>query len=674
MFQRIEVRGEVLNDFDRSSSLEWIEVNGLGGYASSTLSGANTRRYHGLLVASLNPPLERRLLLAKLEEKVIVGGEVYELGCNRYPGVIYPSGHKFLKLFALNPFPRYLYSVGGALIEKEIFAVHGFNRTVVTYRLISSPGEVTLEVRPMIAGRDFHHLMRENLRFNAYIRSVPGGIMMMPYDEGSKVYIVSRGSWFRRSGCWYRNFEYHQEMLRGLDFREDLFSPGYFTATLNQGDELFIIASTDYPEQFDPEEARSKELERRGKLLGEEKLFESIDQIDPTLVESLLRPLLLAADTFLVRRSDGSIGLIAGYHWFSEWGRDAMIALPGLTLATGRFDLAADLIRSYVKFMERGLIPNSFLEDGRPIYNSADATLWLFNAVYLYYKLTGDLGLVSEVYPRLKESVEWHIRGTRFNIHVDPDDQLLVQGEPGVQLTWMDAKVGDWVVTPRHGKAVEINALWYNALKVMAELAKALKKRWDRRKFKMMAKRAGRSFMRRFWNREMNCLYDCINGDRGGTSIRPNQVIALALPFTPVPVEVGKAVLDLVERELLTPYGLRSLSPSDPSYKGRYQGDQMERDGAYHQGTVWAWLMGQFISAYIRYHRGEPDLREKVLGFLKGFQNHIREAGVGTISEIFDGDPPHHPRGCISQAWSVSEILRVLIWDLPRCVETGGRN
>lgn len=671
MFQGIEINAEELQDFDRSSRLEWIEANGLGGYASSTASGANTRRYHGLLVAALDPPLNRRVLLSKLEERLIVNGETYELGCNQYPGVIYPSGHRLLVRFTLDPFPRYIYSAGGALLEKEIFAAHGRNLTVISYRLISSPGWVKLETRPMIAGRDFHALMRENVRFNAYVHHVPGGIMMIPYDEGSRIYLTATGGWFVRSGYWYRNFEYHQEMVRGFDFREDLFSPGYFSFDMEAGDRVFIVASRDPPEGFDPEEAREREVERRQGLIDRE-LIGRVEAIDPGL-GPLLRSLLLAADSFIVRRKDGSTGVIAGYHWFSEWGRDAMISLPGLAMATNRLKIAADVLRGYIRMLDRGLIPNCLLEGGGAIYNSADATLWAFNAVYLYYRSTGNLGLVRELYPKMKESIDWHLRGTRFNIHVDPSDMLLVQGEPGLQLTWMDAKVGDWVVTPRHGKAVEINALWFNALKVMSELAGALGLKGERRRFESMAALVGESFMRRFWNGERGCLYDCVGGGRADGSMRPNQVIALSLPFTPVPKEAGISILKAVERELLTPYGLRTLSPSDPRYRGRYKGDQIERDSAYHQGTVWPWLMGQFISAYIKYRGDEPGALERVLAMLEGFKGHIKETGLGTISEIFDGDPPHHPRGCISQAWSVAEILRAILWELPKCAGESGR-
>jgi predicted glycogen debranching enzyme len=669
MFQRITLGEEVVQDFELSSRLEWIEANGLGGYASSTASGANTRRYHGLLVAAAKRPFDRRVLLSKLEEKLSVGGETYELGCNQYPGVIYPSGHRLLHSFHLNPFPTYRYSAGGALLEKEIFAVHGMNRTVITYRLISAPSEVELEIRPMIAARNFHHLHRENLSFNAYVHPAPNGIMMMPYDEESKLYLIAEGGWFRKAGYWYRNFEYMQEMLRGLDFREDLFSPGYFCVKLRQGDEFSIVASTDLPDRFDPRAARGEEIKRRRGIVENRFIAEKVERLGEFLSVDFICSLLLISDSFLIRKPSGKGGLIAGYHWFSEWERDTMVSLPGLTLVTGRFHEAAGLIRECLSYLNKGLIPNTILEGSDdPIYNSADATLWLFNATYLYLRYTGDLGLIREIYPKLWESLEWHIKGTRYNIHVDPEDGLLVQGEPGVQLTWMDAKVGDWVVTPRHGKAVEINGLWYNALMSMACFAQALDKEADRTRYLEMAEKVERNFMRRFWNGERRCLFDCVNEERADDSVRPNQVIVMGLPFTPVPREAARAALEVVERELLTPYGLRSLSPQNPSYRGRYQGDQISRDGAYHQGTVWAWLLGPFISSYARYHRGEPGYRERLLSFLEALPDHIFRAGLGTISEIFDGDPPHHPRGCISQAWSIAEVLRVLFEEVAPCV------
>ncbi|MCD6506346.1 amylo-alpha-1,6-glucosidase [Candidatus Poribacteria bacterium] len=670
VFQGINLSGKTVRDFEISSRLEWLEANGLGGYASSTVSGANTRRYHGLLVATLPHSSERRVLLSKFEEKLTVQGDLYELGCNQYPGVIYPSGHRLLESFRIDPFPTYRYSAGGVLLEKEIFAVRGANRTVITYRLISAPSEVEIEIRPMIAGRNFHHLHRENLSFNAYVHSVPDGIMMVPYDEGSRIYLVARGAWFRKAGYWYRNFEYVREMLRGLDFREDLFSPGYFLAKLRQGDEISIVASTDYPEGFDPAKARDEEIDRRRGIIENPLLAEKIERLEEIFPSSFIRSLLLASDTFLIERSAGCKGLIAGYHWFSEWGRDSMISLPGLLLALGRFQEAAELIRGWVGHMSKGLIPNFIPEDGNdPVYNSADATFWLFNAVYLYMSRTGDLELIREIYPILRESIEWHVKGTRYNIHVDPGDGLLVQGEPGVQLTWMDAKVGDWVVTPRYGKAVEINGLWYNALMATSYFAEQLKEETDRRRYREMAERVKGNFMRRFWNGERRCLFDCINEDKVDDSIRPNQVIAMSLPFTPVPLEAACAALEVVERELLTPYGLRTLSPQNSSYRERYQGDQISRDGAYHQGTVWPWLLGPFISAYARCHRHEKGLIERIIRFLEALPDHILQAGVGTISEIFDGDPPHHPRGCISQAWSVAEVLRVLIEEVAACAQ-----
>lgn len=668
MFQGISLGGKTARDFEISSRLEWLEANGLGGYASSTVSGANTRRYHGLLVAPLPHTLERRVLLSKFEERLFVEGDLYELGCNQYPGVIYPSGHRLLESFRLDPFPTYRYRVGGVLLEKEIFAVHGANRTVITYRLISAPSEVEIEIRPMIAGRNFHHLHRENLSFNAYVHAVPGGIMMIPYDEWSRIYLVTEGGWFRKAGYWYRNFEYVQEMLRGLDFREDLFSPGYFLARLRQGDEISIVASTDYPEGFDPARAREEEIRRRRGIVENPLLAERIEKLGEILPLSFIRSLLLTSDAFLIAGQSGCRGLIAGYHWFSEWGRDSMVSLPGLLLTPGRFQEAAEVIRRWIGYMSRGLIPNFIPDDGGdPVYNSADATLWLFNAAYLHLIRSGDLDLIREIYPALRESVEWHLRGTRYNIHVDPDDGLLVQGEPGMQLTWMDAKVGDWVITPRHGKAVEINGLWYNALMAMSHFAGRLGEEDDRRRYLRMAERVRGSFTRRFWNGERGCLFDCINGDKADDSIRPNQVIAMALPFSPLSAEAARSALKVVEEELFTPYGLRTLSPQNSSYRGRYQGNRINRDGAYHQGTAWPWLLGPFVSAYARYHRGEEGLKERMIRFFEGLPDHILHAGLGTISEIFDGDPPHHPRGCISQAWSVAEVLRALIEEVAPC-------
>lgn len=662
MFQKISLGKNTTRDFDLSSKLEWLEVNGLGGYASSTVSGANTRKYHGLLVAAVKEQLDRKVLLSKLEGKLSVGDESYELGCNQYPGVVYPSGYQLLDSFCLDPFPTYRYSAGRVVLEKELFAVHGANRTVINYRLISAPSEVELEIRPLVCERNFHEVHRRNMNFDPHVYSVLGGIMMMPYDEDSKLYLVASGGDFQKEGYWYKNFEYLQEMSRGLDFREDLFSPGFFIVKLQQGDEFSIVASTDYPHYFDPSMAREEEIRRRRGTVENSFVAEKAEKLAAPFSNDFIRSLLLASDSFLLRKSSKSYGLIAGYHWFSEWGRDTMISLPGLTLVTGRFNEAAELIKTWLSYMDGGLIPNAILENGSDsIYNSVDAALWMFNAVYLYLKYTNDLELIREIYPKLREVLKCYTEGTRYNIYVDAEDGLLMQGEPSVQLTWMDAKVGDWVVTPRHGKAVEINGLWYNALMVMAKFAQIIDERADRAKYFKMAKKVERNFMHTFWNKESQCLFDCISEKKADASIRPNQAIAIGLPFSPLPREAACVVLEVVERELLTPYGLRTLSPKDTSYSGIYQGDQFSRDGAYHQGTVWPWLLGPFISAYSRCHKDEPGYREKILSFLDAFPDHIHSACLGTISEIFDGDHPHHAKGCISQAWSVAEVLRVLL-------------
>jgi len=345
-----------------------------------------------------------------------------------------------------------------------------------------------------------------------------------------------------------------------------------------------------------------------------------------------------------------------------------MLSLPGLLLVNGKFKEASKLIKTWLNYMNEGLIPNATFDDANDfVYNSVDATLWLFNAIYLYFRYTEDLNFIKEIYPKLQESIQCYIEGTKHNIHVDKKDFLLIQGEPGVQLTWMDAKVNDWVVTPRHGKAVEINGLWYNALMIMAEFAQELDKKDDSKKYRNYAKKVEQNFMDRFWNNEKNCLIDCINENRIDTSIRPNQVVVLSLPFNPVPEGNSRAVLKVVKEKLLTPYGLRTLSPEESDYKNIYEGDPMSRDSAYHQGTVWAWLLGPFISAYAKYFRHQPEFREEILSFLDAFPDHMFCAGLGTISEIFDGDSPHLPKGAISQAWSVAEILRVLFEDVLEC-------
>jgi predicted glycogen debranching enzyme len=650
---------DVCGDFAQATAREWLETNGVGGYASSTAAGANTRRYHGLLVAALRPPTHRTVLLSKLEETVALAEEEYDLSCNQYPGVIHPQGHRHLTEFRLDPFPTWVYAVGGAAgakIEKIVAMCRGRNAVLIRYRLVEAPGTVGLIVRPMVNCRDYHHLMRENAQFDT-TPSLSGArdvVRMQPYPGAPPLSLSFPGAYFERWGDWYRSFEYPREAERGLDFREDLYSPGFFSRELDPGQTCWLVAAVEPTAQMDPGAELDAERARRAALV-------------PGEVTEGLGTLAAAADAFLVSHrpdaareahaEDPPDGIVAGYHWFEEWGRDAMISLPGLTLATGRHDVARAVLRAFASHCDQGLIPNRIPDvGGRPEYNTADATLLMFWAVHKYLEYTEDRGLVEELASTLREVVEWHVRGTRHGIGV-ADDGLLRAGEPGTQLTWMDAKVGDWVVTPRHGKPVEVNALWHHALRFLEELH-----------IPHAGPPAGavaEEFARRFWNTQTGHLNDVVDGDAPEDgSLRPNQIFAVSLPYPMLDEARARAVVDAVRRDLLTPYGLRTLSPHDPRYRGRYQGDQRQRDGAYHQGTVWAWLLGPFITAYCRTAADRAAARREARGWLDPFWRHLSEAGLGTVSEIFDGDPPHQARGCVAQAWSVAEILRAAREDL----------
>jgi len=439
------------------------------------------------------------------------------------------------------------------------------------------------------------------------------------------------------------------ERYRGLDFQEDLLSPFEVHAELEPGQELALVYSTQDRSDLDARAAFEAEAARRAEVVA---AFEDA----PEVVQQLVR----AADQFVVRRGTDHRTIVAGYHWFGDWGRDAMIALPGVCLATGKTDEARQIIETFLRHRQEGLIPNRFPDGSEPpSYNTADATLWLFQAVRRYLYATADWDYAAEtLYPALVDILEWHLRGTRNAIGVT-EDGLLTAGTAETQLTWMDAKVDDWVVTPRHGKAVELNALWYNALRVTEYIAKKLGNRQDARRWSEVAARAKAAFVPTFWSDVLGYLYDCVSENGPDRSLRPNQIFAVALPYELLSKQQSAAVLDVVTQHLLTPYGLRTLSRDDPRYEGMYGGDQRARDGAYHQGTVWPWLLGPYFNAYFAVHGRNRETKAWAREFLKPLGEHLAHAGLGSVSEIFDGDPPHHPRGCIAQAWSVGELLRV---------------
>ena len=654
----IHFEQETCGNLDAALRREWLETNGTGGFASSTIIGLNTRRYHGLLVAATKPPVGRHVLLSKLEETLVIDGQKFDLSTNRYQGLIHPQGFRYLTQFRLDPFPVFTYEIEGIEIEKSVFMIYGENSTVIHYELKRNKHperarKSRLEVRPLIAFRDYHGTTHQNDAINPAVEERSGLATVTPYPGLPSLHLAHDAAELQETGDWYRNFEYDAERERGLDFSEDLFNPLTLSFELWLRGEASIIASTEPRDAAKVVEYWQAEIKRRRKT-----------QLSCLAEEDFVQTLAAAADQYIVSRDEQKT-IIAGYHWFSDWGRDTMIALPGLTLTTGKHDVARSILRTFAKHVDQGMVPNRFPDAGEtPEYNSVDATFWFFEASRSYLAYTGDLEFVrDELYPVFEDIVSWHVRGTRYGIKVDADG-LLASGEQGVQLTWMDAKVGDWVVTPRRGKPVEIQALWFNALCIMEELARRVGDESGQKHYCNMAKVASGGFNQLFWNESTGCLYDVINGESSDASIRPNQIFAVSLPHSMLSPERAKSVVDRVQKHLLTPYGMRSLAPTDPQYRGRYTCGQVERDGAYHQGTVWPWLMGPFITAYIKVNGGGTAARRQANEWLSPLKDHLTDAGLGHISEIFDGDQPHHPRGCIAQAWSVGEILRVYVEDV----------
>jgi predicted glycogen debranching enzyme len=638
-------------------SREWLVTNGLGGFACGTLAQANTRRYHGLLVASLRPPVQRVLMVAKLEVLVHYRGDSYALSCNEFAdGTITPRGFELLQSYQDDAgAPLWNYACADALLEQRVWMAQGRNTTYLSLCLREAGGAMELELRPLCTYRDYH--AHTHGGWPLAVESEERGCRVTAFAGAHSYRVLTDRGDFTSEPDWYWNFHHRSEAERGLDTQEDLFRPGAFRVRLEPGEQVTFIATAEADFET-PAVALEREQKRRHAVL----------RSVPAAAPRWVRRLTLAADQFIVRRSNAQgelqgTSVIAGYPWFSDWGRDTMIALPGLALATGRHADAAAILRTFASHVSEGMLPNRFPDGGEaPEYNTVDATLWMFHAVSAYLDATADRALLRDLYPTLREIIEWHQRGTRYGIRVDARDGLLFAGEAGVQLTWMDAKVGDWVVTPRIGKAVEINALWHFALSHMARWARSLNDRRAATGYAAAAGQAATSFAASFWYQAGGYLYDVVDGPEGladggrrvDPSVRPNQIFAVSLDAELLDPVRARAVVDVCARELLTPVGLRSLSPRDPRYAPHYLGDPRARDGAYHQGTVWSWLLGPFALAHHRVYGNA----QHALALLEGLVSHLDEGCSGTISEIMDGSAPHAPRGCFAQAWSVSEALR----------------
>jgi predicted glycogen debranching enzyme len=644
---------------------EWLVTNGLGGYASGTVSEASTRRYHGLLIAAEPPPLGRILTLVDVVETLrLPNGRTVRLGGEEHPERLELHGARYLKSFTLEwGLPSWLYSIDGVLLEMRLALLWGHNITVLQYRLPAG-GDVELELRPVVRLRS-HELQVDAPLEPGYAQIVDAHGLRVTGVEGFpdlRMRVSGEELAYTESVAVLPEFLYRVEASRGYASVGDTWSPGFWSTRLREGAEVALIASTaawdDIPSPEAAPELFDLEMDRRRHL---------VQIAHPAARSGPAAELVLAADQFLIQpvrahRSEGphERSVIAGYHWFTDWGRDTMIALEGLTLLTGREDEARAILRTFATYTKDGLIPNHFPEgedDG--VYHTADATLWFFHALDRYLAWTGDRDTLRALLPTLRVVVGSHLHGTRFNIGVDPHDGLLRQGADGYALTWMDAKVEEWVVTPRRGKAVEINALWYNALRLM--------ERWENEdgeaergaELGALAAQTRESFNRRFWIEGEGYLYDVVDGEEGDdASFRPNQILAVSLPNAVLDEPRWKPVVEAVAARLLTPVGVRSLAPGHPDYRPTYLGNLWERDSAYHQGTVWTWLIGPFIDAWLRVNPGSEG---RARGFLTGLLAHLDDFCVGSVAEIFDAEEPHRPRGCVAQAWSVSELLRGLV-------------
>lgn len=685
---------EICGHLNIAESREWLVTNGLGGYASGTVANLLTRRYHGLLIAPLKPPLGRTLLLTKLDETAGYNDKYYPLYCNRWAnGTEEPRGYKQIESFYLEgTIPVWRFAFADVLLEKRIWMQQGENITYIHYHFLRGSQQLSLAIKAFINHRDHHHntyakdwqstteCAKEGICVRAFPQATPLYLLTNPHAD-DKVLVSTPAN------DWYYGFNLAVEKYRGQQAYEDHLHAATLHAKIDPGQCLTIVASTKENPNVNGEKAWESRRAYEQQILEQSPIAQTSQPAEtenpvtrfwqafittssqstpeaPKPTPDWVNQLVLAANQFIVDRKspkapDGKT-IIAGYHWFGDWGRDTMISLPGLTLSTGRYDVARSILLTYAQHVDQGMLPNRFSDSGaEPDYNTVDATLWYFEAIRAYHEATGDDKLLVELFPVLAEIIDYYRRGTRYNIQLDTEDGLIYAGEEGTQITWMDAKVGDWVVTPRIGKPIEISILWYHALQIMDKFAQLLRK--DNLDYQRLARLTAKGFSR-FWHQEAGYCYDVLDTPDGNdASLRPNQIFALSLPpmgkysypplLTP---NQQKQVVDICGQTLLTSYGLRSLASDDPQYQGIYGGDIYKRDGAYHQGTVWGWLIGSYALGHLRVYNNPTQAEE----LLAPMANHLTAHGVGSLSEIFDGDAPIQPRGCIAQAWTVAEVLR----------------
>jgi len=621
----------ICKDFAKASHLEWLETNHTGAFAMGTVSGVNTRRYHGLLIASLNPPADRYSVFPRVEETVDVDSKQFALAAVQYPGTVSPAGYEFLEEFSTVPCSTWRYRCDTLSVNKTVRLIDGEQSVVISY---SASSACNLKIRLFVSFRDYHSLMRENSSLNAQVASEPGHLKLQPYSSLPPLHFHHDAAVFEPDGIWFRNHEYLRELERGMDYREDLYSPGVLQFGLKPDQQVHLVATL---ENKVPDVSRAQKA-------------------------PLTNPLTRALDQFRVMRSDKRPTLIAGYPWFTDWSRDILISLPAL-LASG---FEASQTKAILEFLlserKQGILPNRFSDrQSTPEYNTVDGSLWFFVAAHSYIDNTADKSFLEQIlFPAAMDILGWHMRGTFYGIQIDASDHLLSAGEEGTQLTWMDAKVGDYVVTPRIGKPVEINALWFNALQISSHWAKLLDKSEIAAQLTHEAEAVRVSFAAKFWNGERGCLYDVLTTSGPDSSLRPNQLFALSLPYPLLDRAQASSVIQVVQEVLLTPNGLRTLEPSDPRYRPRYAGDVYSRDTAYHQGTVWPWLIGPFSDAYLYAFGNASDARSECRKIAGSILKLMNNCCVGSIGEVYDGDAPHNPGGCPAQLWSVAQIILAL--------------
>jgi len=692
----LSVGRDICSDVQAGLNYEWLVTNGLGGYAAGSIVGATTRSYHGLLVAALRPPVERSVLVTKIDEEVeFPDGRSLKLGVNEYQdGTIDPHGYLYLDTVLLEgDIPCFTYRLGDDLaLEKRVWMEYGQNTTYVQYvlhgalddEIEKSDDLLTLTLSPFCLSRDHHSTTQGAADWHFLVENLGNGCRVRAFN-GAPVYSIIAGpaASFTPTGLWYWHVLHRRDSERGLPDREDVYQAGVFRMPLAPGQRVTLVLSAEPPgrPQGSPllyeldgtqhEEQVAQALTRHQRRMRQllavaDRSTDNLPQRDPVRAR-----LVIAADQFIVARPAGATArvtqlspdrktIIGGYPWFTDWGRDTMISLPGLLLSTGRYSEARGLLKAFASFTQNGLIPNRFPDSGEaPEYNTVDATLWMFHAIGRYLAATGDMTLLKELFPTLSDIIAWHIRVTAYGIGVDPNDGLLRAGGPGLQLTWMDAKVGDWVVTPRRGKPVEINALWYCVLTYME--AWAVRLSIDATQYSQLRTQVSQHFAERFWYEAGGYLYDVVDVEgiagQNDASLRPNQLFAASLTRSLLSEEQTSSMLQKVTEHLLTPMGLRSLSPADPAYRKRFNGDREQRDGAYHQGTVWQWLLGPYVDVHLRVHND----RSALLPLLQPLVQHLWDTCLGTISEVAEPEPPFTPGGCFAQAWSVAELLRCWI-------------